>query len=135
MTSLMKLVTALAVIAAFTLSPTIAVRARAPAADDTVIEEILVTVRKRSEAIIDVPAAINVFTAYTVEMAGIERPQDYISLVPNVTLVETQNIGTSFIVMRGLTQARNSEPSVALLIDGVPQVNPSQFNQEMFDIE
>ena len=37
--------------------------------------------------------------------------------------------------MRGISQARNSEPSVAVLIDGVLMANPSQFNQELFDIE
>jgi outer membrane receptor protein involved in Fe transport len=37
--------------------------------------------------------------------------------------------------VRGISQARNSEPSVAVLIDGVLQANPSQFNQELIDIE
>src|SRR5690606_8159137 len=32
-------------------------------------------------------------------------------------------------------QARNSEPSVAVVVDGVQQVNPAQFNQDLFDIE
>ncbi|HET9832304.1 MAG TPA: TonB-dependent receptor, partial [Vicinamibacterales bacterium] len=35
----------------------------------------------------------------------------------------------------GISQARNSEPSVAVLIDGVQMANPSQFNQELFDID
>ena len=52
-----------------------------------------------------------------------------------MTMVQTQNQGTSFIVVRGISQARNSEPSVAVLIDGVLMANPSQFNQELFDIE
>jgi iron complex outermembrane receptor protein len=52
-----------------------------------------------------------------------------------VTLVETQNAGNAFIVIRGITQARNSEPSVAVVVDGVQQVNPAQFNQDLFDIE
>jgi len=37
--------------------------------------------------------------------------------------------------VRGISQARNSEPSVAVLIDGVQMANPSQFNQELFDID
>src|SRR5690606_23355330 len=53
----------------------------------------------------------------------------------NVTLVETQNAGNAFIVIRGITQARNSEPSVAVVVDGVQQVNAAQFNQDLFDIE
>ena len=99
------------------------------------LEEILVTARKRDEALIDVPVAINVFNDEEIASAGIRRPQDFIALTPNMTMVQTQNQGTSFIVVRGISQARNSEPSVAVLIDGVLMANPSQFNQELFDIE
>ena len=55
-------------------------------------------------------------------------------MVPNMTLVETQNVGNSFITIRGISQARNSEPSVAVLVDGVLETNPYEFNQELFDI-
>ena len=99
------------------------------------LEEILVTARKRDEALIDVPVAINVFNDEEISSAGIRRPQDFIALTPNMTMVQTQNQGTSFIVVRGISQARNSEPSVAVLIDGVLMANPSQFNQELYDIE
>jgi iron complex outermembrane receptor protein len=100
------------------------------------LEEIVVTsARKRDEALLDVPVAVNVFTAEEVQSAGILRPQDFIALTPNMTMVQTQNQGTSFIVVRGISQARNSEPSVAVLIDGVLMANPSQFNQELYDIE
>ncbi len=100
-----------------------------------VLEEIVVTARKRDETLHDVPVTVNAFSAAEIESAGIERPQDFIALTPNVTMVQTQNQGTSFITVRGISQARNSEPSVAVLIDGVLLANPSQFNQELFDIE
>ncbi len=99
------------------------------------LEEILVTARKRDERLLDVPVAINAFNDEEIRSAGIRRPQDFIALTPNMTMVQTQNQGTSFIVVRGISQARNSEPSVAVLIDGVLMANPSQFNQELFDIE
>src|SRR5688572_29202050 len=99
------------------------------------LEEIVVTARKRNEALLDVPVAVNAFSEQDIESAGIVRPQDFIALTPNMTMVQTQNQGTSFIVVRGISQARNSEPSVAVLIDGVLMSNPSQFNQELFDIE
>src|SRR5688500_4657893 len=101
----------------------------------TSLEEVIVTARKRDEASLDVPVAVNVFTAADIEAAGIERPQDFIDLTPNMTLVQTQNQGTSFVAVRGISQARNSEPSVAVVIDGVAMANPSQFNQELFDIQ
>ena len=102
---------------------------------DNAETDIVVTALRRSVALQDVPAAITAFTADTIETAGIERPSDFINLTSNVNLVETQNAGNAFIVIRGITQARNSEPSVAVVVDGVQQVNPAQFNQELFDIE
>jgi iron complex outermembrane receptor protein len=104
-------------------------------AQSTEMEEVIVTARKRDEALLDVPVAVNAFNAQEIASAGIVRPQDFIALTPNMTMVQTQNQGTSFIVVRGISQARNSEPSVAVLIDGVLMSNPSQFNQELFDIE
>ena len=56
-------------------------------------------------------------------------------MVPNMTLVEVQNVGNSFITIRGISQARNSEPSVAVLVDGVLETNPYEFDQELFDIQ
>ena len=110
---------------------------QAPAARDAGTNEgdIVVTALRRSESLQDVPAAITAFTSEAIETAGIERPSDFINLTSNVNLVETQNAGNAFIIIRGITQARNSEPSVAVVVDGVQQVNPAQFNQELFDIE
>ena len=36
--------------------------------------------------------------------------------------------------MRGIAQARNSPPSAAIVVDGVPMTQPAQFNQQMLDI-
>jgi iron complex outermembrane receptor protein len=99
------------------------------------VEEVLVTARRRSESFRDVPMTVNVFTREAIESAGIVKPADFIARVPNMTLVETQNAGNSFVVVRGISQARNSEPSVAVLVDGVLETNPAEFSQELFDIE
>ena len=99
------------------------------------LEEVMVTARRFSETFRDVPMTVNVFSASTIEAAGIDRPADFIARVPNMTLVETQNAGNAFVVIRGISQARNSEPSVAVLVDGVLETNPAEFNQELFDIE
>lgn len=99
------------------------------------LEEVLVTARRRSESYQDVPITVSVFTAETIEAAGITKPADFIARVPNMTLVETQNAGNAFVVIRGISQARNSEPSVAVIVDGVLETNPAEFNQELFDIE
>jgi iron complex outermembrane receptor protein len=100
----------------------------------TALEEVVVTARKRDETIQNVPVTENVFTQQAIESAGIESPRDFVAMVPNMTLVEVQNVGNSFITIRGISQARNSEPSVAVLVDGVLETNPYQFDQELTDI-
>ncbi|HUF74519.1 MAG TPA: TonB-dependent receptor [Gammaproteobacteria bacterium] len=98
-------------------------------------EVIVTTARRRAESFQDVPITITAFSEEDIAAAGIERPQDFVSLTPNVTLVETQNQGTSFLTIRGISQARNSEPSAAILVDGVLLTNPAQLTQELFDVQ
>ncbi|HJV40920.1 TonB-dependent receptor [Caulobacter sp.] len=120
------------------LTLAVATEARASgqtAQSDTTVQEVTVTARRRDEALQDVPASMTVLSAQTLERAGVEKAADFVGMTSNVTLVETQNAGNAFIVIRGISQARNSEPSVAVIVDGVQQVNPAQFNQELFDIE
>ncbi len=124
---------ALAAAVASALAGTAHAQAQQPGAVE--LQEIVVSARKREENLNDVPVAISAFNAQEIESAGITRPQDFVALTPNMQMVQTQNQGTSFIVVRGISQARNSEPSVAVSIDGVLLANPSQFNQELFDIE
>ena len=107
--------------------------AQQPAAD--VIEEIVVTARLRSESLMDVPVTVNAFSRQDMEDAGIRRPADYVSLVPNATLVEAQNAGTTFLTIRGITQVRNNEPPVAVSVDGMLQTSPNQFNQALLDLQ
>jgi iron complex outermembrane receptor protein len=99
------------------------------------LEEVVVTARRRDETFQNVPITVNVFTAQQIQSAGIENPRDFVAMVPNMTMVEVQNVGNSFITVRGISQARNSEPSVAVLVDGVLETNPYQFNQELTDIQ
>src|SRR5579859_879341 len=99
------------------------------------LAEIIVTARKRDESFQSVPITVDVFTAQRIQSAGIESPRDFVALVPNMTLVEVQNVGNSFITVRGISQARNSEPSVAVLVDGVLETNPYEVDQELTDIK
>ncbi|WP_374133284.1 MULTISPECIES: TonB-dependent receptor [unclassified Sphingomonas] len=107
-----------------------------PAAEaETDPNAIVVTALRRDTRLQDTPAAITAFDAKAIDAAGIDKPADFIGLTSNVQLIETQNVGNAFVIIRGITQNRNSEPSVAVVVDGVQQVNAAQFNQELFDIE
>jgi iron complex outermembrane receptor protein len=107
----------------------------APPVPGSDLGEIVVTARKRDETFQSVPITVNVFTAQEIQSAGIESPRDFVAMVPNMTLVETQNVGNSFVTIRGISQARNSEPSVAVLVDGVLETNPYEFTQDLYDIK
>lgn len=114
----------------------VCVTATAPViAQTSDLTEIIVTARKRDESSQSVPITMDVFAAQQIQAAGIENPRDFVAMVPNMTLVEVQNVGNSFITIRGISQARNSEPSVAVLVDGVLETNPYEFDQELTDIQ
>lgn len=99
------------------------------------LEEVVVTARKRAESLQDVPVTVNAFSEQAIEDAGIEGMSDYVGLVSNVSLIETQNSAFTFVNIRGNSQVRNSEPSVAIAIDGVLSTSPLSFSQEMFDVQ
>ena len=99
------------------------------------IEEIVVTARKRNENLQDVPIAITVFTAETIRRAGIERPADFISLMPNVTIVDTANVGDTQVSIRGIVSTRDAESTFAYVVDGILSTNPNSFNEELLDVQ
>ena len=107
-----------------------------PAEAQTVasLQEVIVTARKRPELFRNLPMTASVFTPQTIKSANITSPRDFIAMVPNMTLVQTQNVGNAFVTIRGISQARNSEPSVAVIVDGVEQTDPEQFAQELYDL-
>ena len=100
-----------------------------------VLEEIVVTARKRSESLQDVPIAVTAFTSSQIDAAGIERPQDFIKLTPNVSIVDTANAGDTQVTIRGQYSTRDAEAAFAYVLDGVLITNPNGFNGELFDIE
>ncbi len=100
--------------------------------DDNVI---IVTARGRDELVLDVPLSETVFDAEAISDANIQRVDDFIGLTPGITISNSQDAGTNFISVRGLSQTRNGEPPVAVLIDGVLQTNSRSFDQPLFDVD
>jgi iron complex outermembrane receptor protein len=99
------------------------------------LEEVTVTARKRAENLQEVPIAVTAFTAAEIQAAGIERPVDYLSLIPNVTIVDTANLGDTQVSIRGIVSTRDAESSFAYVVDGVLITNPNSFNEELIDVE
>ncbi len=91
--------------------------------------------RRRIENLQSIPEAISAFGSEDIENAGIEGITDFVNSIPNATLVSRQNIGTNSLTVRGITQLKNAEAPVAIVIDGINVPNPSMLDVEMFDIE
>ena len=98
------------------------------------LEEVVVSARKVDESVQDVPIAMSVFTSGDIEEAGIDRPEDFIALTPNVVMANTVNVGDTLVTIRGLTSTRDAESNFAFVVDGVLQTNPNAFNRELLDI-
>ncbi|WP_284734394.1 TonB-dependent receptor [Sphingosinicella terrae] len=109
--------------------------AQAPQAAADEDQEIVVTARYREERLQDVPIAVTAFGEQQIRDARIDQVGDFIGLTPNVTIAQSESSGLSAISIRGITQVRNSEAPVAVVVDGVLQNNPRQFAQELFDVE
>jgi len=88
-----------------------------------VLEEVIVTARKRAESLQESPVAVSAFSAAKLAEAGASTLADLNQLVPNI---EVQNgngtSGVANVYIRGVGQ-RNTEPNldsgVGIYIDGV----------------
>lgn len=97
--------------------------------------DIVVTGLKRDQAFVDVPVAVQVFNEQTITRAGITRPEDFLSMTPNVAFEKSNHAGEFFVNIRGQTSVRQSEGAVAVVIDGVQLATQNEFNGELFDIQ
>ena len=98
-------------------------------------DEIIVIGRGREESIQDIPISETVFTAQAIRDARIDQVDDFFALTPGVTFANSQDSGTNFITIRGISQVRNGEAPVAVVIDDVLQINARSFDQPLFDID
>ena len=96
--------------------------------------EIIITAQKRSEKLQNVPIQVDVLTGKTLEARQIKMTREIVRTVPNLTIEKTDVYSNSVIVMRGVSQAANADAPVAVIVDGVPQDDPKQFNMHLFDI-
>ncbi|OAO03530.1 TonB-dependent receptor [Sphingomonadales bacterium EhC05] len=128
--------TALGIAGTMMIAPAIAQNSGAAAAEDADDDNvIIVTARGRDETLLDVPISETFFDEQAIKDANIQRVDDFIALTPGVTFSNSQDAGTNFISIRGLSQTRNGEPPVAVVVDDVLQVNSRSFDQPLFDLE
>ena len=132
-----RVVTGIVACATATLSMPVECAAAADAAGAAMdeLETIVVTARRREESLTRVPASITALSARTLQDAGVDEVADYAALVPNVSFQAPLNFNDVRISVRGVSQIQGGQPPVAMVVDGVQLLSPTQFNVEQFDIE
>ena len=103
-----------------------------------VIEEIIVTARKRDESIQDVPEAVTAIAAQLRE-SSVRRIDDIQNFAPNLIIGRSPGIGSGAgITIRGISTLdvdKSLEPPVGVVIDGMFLGTASGVLLENFDIE
>ncbi len=98
------------------------------------MEEIVTTARGRAESLQDVPAAVSVISEDTIDQKGIQRVEDFVALVPGMTIVDTAEVADTQVNIRGINGARDAEINYALIVDGILKTNPAALNQEWSNV-
>ncbi|MCY3794691.1 MAG: TonB-dependent receptor, partial [Gammaproteobacteria bacterium] len=118
----------------------IAITGTRPAvAAEGVIEEIVVTARKRAESLQEVPVAVSAFSGEEMERQNVQEFVDVQAQLPGVYITQTQADPTiARISIRGQEQPGTlltTDASVGVYIDGVNLPRQAGLNANLFDLE
>jgi len=107
------------------------------AADDAAGNEIVVTATKREQTLQDVPVAVTVTTAETIERAQIRDIRDLSTVVPSLRVNQLQSSANTNFYIRGFGNGANNagiEPSVGLFVDGVYRSRSASMIADLPDV-
>jgi iron complex outermembrane recepter protein len=99
------------------------------------LESIVVTARRVTENVQNVPESMTVLTAATIAAAGIANVNDVAALTPNMIFDTTPVPGGYNFAVRGISMAQGAEAPVAFVVDGVEVPDPLFLNEELLDID
>jgi len=91
--------------------------------------------RVRVQSIQSLPETTVAINAQTIEANGINNIQSFTSQISNVTFNQAQQPGVNFLTVRGISQIRNGESPVAVVIDGMTLPDASAMNMSLYDLE
>ncbi len=102
-----------------------------------VLEEVIVTARKRSESLQDVPMAISAFNATQLQDAQIDGMEDLERMTPNITLTETGGLqaGSLAVFVRGIGNDPAFGQGVGIYVDDVYMNRATGSLLEVYDVE
>jgi outer membrane receptor protein involved in Fe transport len=104
---------------------------------ETRADEIVVTAQKRVERSQDVPIAISVFSAKSLDEQKIESGGELLRGTPNVSFSKSNFASYNFAI-RGIgTKALSvtTDPAVAISFNSMPLIRNRLFEQEYFDVD
>ncbi len=102
-------------------------------AGDMVLDQIVVTARKRQESTFEVPATLAVFDRGKITEIGADSLADLAPSIPNFFYSSQRPFATT-VTMRGLGAALGN-PGVGMYIDGAYQLGTSAFTLPLYDVE
>ena len=108
------------------------------AQDTNTLEEIVVTAAKREQTLNDIPSAVSVTSAETIEKAHITDILDLHSAVPSLRTSQLQTSTQTNFIIRGFGNGANNpgiESSVGVFIDGVYRSRSASQIGDLFDVE
>lgn len=124
-----------AVLLAFTAAP-VSAQQQTGQRSGLMIEEVIVTARKREEALQDVPLTITAFSRAQVERLNLSTLKDVARFTPGLIFAEGLAPGDPRPSIRGQSNPRAaSRPSVGIFIDGIPIGVGTGLNTQSLDIE
>ena len=109
----------------------------AAAYGQNVIEEILVTARKRTENLQEVPAAVSAFGTEALQDRGVDNIAEVARLTPNITINETNGLvaGAVQVFIRGIGNDPGFDQGVGLYVDDVYLNRTSGALLDVYDVQ
>ena len=108
------------------------------AQDTATLEEIVVTASKREQTLNDIPVAVSVTSAETLEKAHITDILDLHTAVPSLRTSQLQTSTQTNFIIRGFGNGANNpgiESSVGVFIDGVYRSRSASQIGDLVDVE
>lgn len=102
----------------------------------SVVDDVIVTARKREERLFDVPVAVTAVTSDTIEARQLTSVRDVATITPGLN-INSDAAGRAFISIRGIgtTLLDSVQPGVGIFVDGIYQANTSYLNSPTLDVE
>jgi iron complex outermembrane receptor protein len=130
------------VIASLSLGQTALAQEQRESGASEILEELVVTARRREEGLQNAPIAISAYTGETLEYRGVTKLDEITRFVPNLTIENNPSFGgasnSAAIYIRGIGQKEflpTSEPGVGLYVDGVYIARSVGAILDLIDIE